>query len=136
MDENKVGRLEAEIRALKESNASLRSSLEVEKAEVQKLCGDIVCRDEEIARLKLRLAEKEAEVIAVKLERDAAIAAERTYKKEYEIANRERKELEERCKKLEKAEKHLVQDLAKMQEAYDKRVSEVVNIISKPLLNK
>lgn len=134
-DESKA-KLEAEIRALKESNASLRSELCVEKAEVQKLCGDVVSKEQEVCALKVTLAAKEVQIDELKCQRDHALKEAEKYRRDYEICARERKALEERCNELERCNHHLDDQLRDQTKHYDERVHEVVTILSKPLSRK
>jgi chromosome segregation ATPase len=141
--------LEAEIKALKEENAKQRvglffclsaspivfrqALLEVANAEVKRLACTVVEKNDCIAKLEGERAALRAEVCTLKVELERTRKAEETYKREYEIAKREEKKLEERLKEIEKLLNEALKTNENLRKEYEKRAADITSILKKPL---
>ena len=123
----------AEIKVLKECNEDLRSKLQCEKQEVGELLSKLVCKDEKIVVLECEVAKKDVEIGGLKVALDVAKVELDEEKRKYEIANRERKDLECQLKIVIKALDDANKSIDHMKQDYAKRVEKVISTLSPQL---
>ena len=119
---------------MKQCNEELRSKLHCEEQEVKELLGKVVKLEAENAAKDVKLGEKDVELAALRVELDVAVEELRKEKKNYEIANRERKELERDLKSVSEALDAANQKIGRQNDVYAQRVEKVVALLSPALV--